>query len=150
MVGRASAPAVIAAGCSLRLVKIMVMRNSKIILGLALVFLLGVVGPVSGQATKTFAGKISEIAKGTELDINKKDTFYTLRLEEHPKISFRLSPEDAVRFGVVDATGTTGVLTPKKTKGLGWQVKLNCDPNKTGPLDAPVYKVISLQRLDDR
>ena len=130
--------------------QIMATRKITIIVGLVLVLLLVDLGPISGQASKTFTGKISEITKGTELDINKKDTFYTLRLEEHPKISFRLSPEDAVRFGVVDATGTTGVLTPKKTKGLGWQVKLNCDPNKTGPLDAPVYKVISLQRLDDR
>jgi len=127
----------------------MVRRTSKIILGLALVFLLGAAGPVSGQATKTFTGKITEIAKGSELDINKTEIFYTLRLEEFPKIHFRLSPQDAVRFGVVDATGTSGVLTPKKSKGLGWKVKLNCDPNKTGPIDAPSYKVISLERLGD-
>ena len=125
-------------------------RKNKIILGLALVFLLGAVGPVSGQATKTFTGKISEIAKGTELDIAKTDVFYTLRLEEYPKIRFRLTPQDAVRFGVVDATGTSGVLTPKKSKGLGWKVKITCDPNKTGPLDAPSYKVISLKRLDNQ
>jgi len=125
-------------------------RKNKIILGLALVFLLGVVGPVSGQATKTFTGKISEIAKGTELDIAKTDVFYTLRLEEYPKIRFRLTPQDAVRFGVVDATGTSGVLTPKKSKGLGWKVEIACDPNKTGPLDAPSYKVISLKRLDNQ
>ncbi len=62
-------------------------------------------GPVSGQATKTFTGKISEIAKGTELDIAKTDIFYTVRLEEYPKIRFRLTPEDAVRFGVIDAYG---------------------------------------------
>ena len=126
----------------------MVMRHSKIILGLALVFLLGVVGPVAGQATKIFTGKISEIAKGSELDIAKTDVFYTLRLEEYPKIRFRLTPQDAVRFGVVDATGTSGVLTPKKSKGLGWKVKITCDANKTGPLDAPSYKVTSVERLD--
>jgi hypothetical protein len=124
-------------------------RKNKIILGLALIFLLGVVGPVSGQATKTFTGKIIEIAKGTELDLNKKGSFYTLRLEEHPKIQFRVAPDDAVRFGVVDATGTSGVLTPKKSKGLGWKVKVTCDANKTGPLDAPSYKVISLERLEN-
>jgi hypothetical protein len=124
-------------------------RKNKIILGLALIFLLGIVGPVSGQATKTFTGKITEIAKGTELDLNKMASFYTLRLEEHPKIQFHLSPDDAVRFGVVDATGTSGVLTPKKSKGLGWKVKIDCDANKTGPIDAPSYKVISLTRLDN-
>jgi hypothetical protein len=127
----------------------MAMRHGKIILGLALVFLLGVVGPVSGQSTKTFTGKITEISKGSELNIAKTDIFYTLRLEEFPKIHFRLSPQDAVRFGVVDATGTSGVLTPKKSKGLGWKVKIACDPNKTGPLDAPSYKVISLERLEN-
>jgi hypothetical protein len=127
----------------------MVMRHSKIILGLALVFLLGVVVPVAGQATKTFTGKISEIAKGSELDINKTDIFYIVKLEEYPKIKFRLTPEDAVRFGVVDATGTSGVLTPKKSKGLGWKAKITCDANKTGPLDAPSYKVTSVERLDN-
>lgn len=121
--------------------------NSKIFLGLALVFLLGVVGPVSGQATKTFTGKITEIAKGTELDIAKTDIFYTLRLEEFPKTHFRISPQDAVRFGVVDASGTSGILTPNKSKGLGWKVKITCDANKTGPPDAPSFKVISLERL---
>lgn len=125
------------------------MRHSKIILGLALVFLLGVVGPVSGQTTKTFTGKITEIAKGSELDIAKTDIFYTLRLEEYPKIHFRLTPQDAVRFGVVDATGTSGVLTPRKSKGLGWKVKITCNPNKTGPIDAPSYKVISLEKLEN-
>lgn len=147
MAGRASRPATVAAGFNLRLVKIMGLRTGKIILGLALIFLLGVVGPVAAQTTKTFTGKISEIAKGTELDIAKTGSFYTLRLEEFPKIHFRISPEDAVRFGVVDATGTTGILTPNKTKGLGWQVKVTCDANKTGPVDAPSYKVISLKRL---
>ncbi len=56
----------------------MVRRNNKIILGLALVFLLGVVGPVAGQTTKTFTGKISEIAKGSELDIAKHGDFLYL------------------------------------------------------------------------
>ncbi len=127
----------------------MATRNGKIILGLALIFLLGVVGPVSGQTTKTFTGKITEIAKGSELNIAKTDIFYTLRLEEFSKIHFRVSPEDAVRFGVVDATGTSGVLTPKKSKGLGWKVKITCDANKTGPTDAPSYRVISLERLEN-
>jgi len=125
------------------------MRRGKIILGLTLVFLMALVGAAAGQVTKTFTGTISEIAKGTELDVGQRGIFYVVRLEEHPKIHFRLSPEDAVRFGVIDATGTTGVLTPKKSKGLGWKVSLDCDPNKTGPLDAPSYKVISLKRLGD-
>jgi hypothetical protein len=127
----------------------MVRRHSKIILGLALVFLLGAVGPVSGQATKTFTGKISEIAKGSELDLNKKDSFYVIKLEEYPKIKFRLTPEDAVRFGVIEKSGPTGLVTPKMSKGMGWKVKLTCNPTNYGDLQITVYKVTSLERLDN-
>jgi hypothetical protein len=124
-------------------------RKNKIILGLALVFLLGAVGPVSGQATKTFTGKISEIAKGSELDLNKRDVFYIVKLEEYPKIKFRLIPEDAVKFGVIEKSGPTGVVTPKMSKGMGWKVKLTCNSTNFGDLQAPVYKVTSLERLDN-
>jgi hypothetical protein len=126
----------------------MVVRNSKLFLILALVLVIAGVEFASGQAPKTFTGKITEIAKGTELGLAKKDTFYIVKLAEYPNIEFRLLPEDAVRFGVVEPGGSTAVLSPKMNKGLGWKVKLNCDPNKTGPLKAPVYKVISLVRLD--
>jgi len=124
-------------------------RKNKIILGLALVFLLGAVGPVSGQTTKTFTGKISEIAKGSELDIAKTDTFYMVKLEEYPKIRFRLTPEDAVRFGVIEKAGPTGVVTPKMSKGMGWKVKLTCNASNLGDFKVPVYKVTALERLDN-
>ena len=127
----------------------MLRRRGWLILGLVLVLLLVDLGALCGQATKTYTGKISEIAKGTELDVNQHDTFYILRLEGQPKISFRLSPQDAVRFGVIDPTGTTGLLTPKKSKGLGWQVKLDCNPENIGSRDVPVYQVISLKRVKD-
>ncbi len=127
----------------------MVIRNSKMILGLVLVFLLGVGGPVAGQTTKTFTGKINAIDKGTELDIAKTAVFYTIRLEEHPKIKFRLTPEDAVKFGIIDSAGPTGVVTPKMSKGLGWKVKLTCDASSFGELKAPTYKVISVERLEN-
>lgn len=127
----------------------MVIRKIKIILVLVLVLLLVDLGTIFGQASKTFTGKISEIAKGTELDIAKRDTFYTLRLEEYPRIQFRLSPEDAVKFGVIETTGTSGVLTPRMSKGMGWEVKLNCDPKNLGENKAPVYKVTALTRLSD-
>ena len=126
----------------------MATRNGKIILGLTLVLLMAGVGPAFAQATKTFTGKITEIAKGTELDINKKDIFYIVRLDEYPNIQFRLSLEDAMRFGVIGPTGATAVLSPKMSKGLGWKVKLTCDANKAGSVKAPIYKVISLVRLD--
>jgi hypothetical protein len=125
----------------------MATHNGKIILGLALVFLLASVGPGFAQATKTFTGKITEIAKGTELGLGKKDIFYTLQLDEYPNIKFRLSTEDAVRFGVIKDAGPTGVVTPKHSKGLGWKVKLACDPKNLGQIKTPVYQVTSLVRL---
>ena len=125
------------------------MHRSKVLLGLGLVLVIAWAGAAHGQASKTFTGKITEIARGTQLDLGKKDTFYILRLEEYPKIEFRLASEDAVRFGVIEAAGPTAVVTPKKSKGLGWKVKLICDAKNLGSVKAPIYKVISLERLDD-
>jgi hypothetical protein len=106
-------------------------------------------GAARAQETKTFTGKITEIARATELDLAKTGTFYVLRLEEHPNIEFRLSSKEAVRAGVIAAGGMTGILTPKQSKGLGWKVQLTCDANKTGPLKTPVYQVLSLEKLGD-
>ena len=125
------------------------MHRSKVLLGLGLVLVIAWAGAAHGQASKPFTGKITEIARGTQLDIGKKDTFYILRLDDYPKIEFRLAPEDAVRFGVIEAAGPTAVVTPKKSKGLGWRVKLTCDAKRSGSVKAPVYKVISLERLSD-
>ena len=61
----------------------LVTRKSKLIIGLVLVLLLVDLGPIFGQASKIFTGTITEIAKGTELDINKRDTFYILRLDQN-------------------------------------------------------------------
>ena len=125
------------------------MRKSKLILGLVLVMLLVDLGQIFGQVGKTFTGKISEIAKGTELDINKKDTFFILRLDEYPKIKVRLTREDALRFGVIEGGGTSGVITPRMSKGFGWKVKLTCDPKNLGENAAPIYKVTALVKLED-
>jgi hypothetical protein len=127
----------------------MISRRSKVLPGLGLVLLIAWVGAVHGQATKNFTGKITEISKGTELGLNKKEIFYTLRLDDYPKLQFHLSPEDAVRFGVIEGAGPMEVVTPKKSKGLGWKVKLICDGKSFGPLKAPFYKVISLEKLSD-
>ncbi len=125
-------------------------RPGKIILmTMALVLLLANGGPVFGQDTRTFTGKITEIARGTELDVDQHGNFYTLHLEEYPETSFRLTPEDAVRFGVVDPTGITGLLTPKKSKGLGWKVKLTCEGKATGGRNSPTYRVLDLERLEN-
>jgi hypothetical protein len=124
-------------------------HRSKALLGLWLVLVIAWAGAAHGQVSKTFTGTIKEIARGTQLDIGKRDTFYILRLNDYPKIEFRLAPEDAVRFGVFEAAGPTEVLTPKKSKGLGWRVKLNCDGKNLGLVKSPIYKVISLERLND-
>ena len=125
------------------------MHRSKVLLGLWLVLLIAWAGAAHGQASTPFTGKITEIARGTQLDIGKQDTFYILRLAEHANTEFRLASEDAVRFGVIETGGPTAVVTPKQSKGLGWRVKLICDGKNLGLVKAPIYKVISLERLGD-
>jgi len=127
----------------------MVTRNGKIILILALVLFLAGVGPVLGQASKIFTGKISEIATGTELNIGKRATFYIVRLDEYVNVQFRLTSDDAVRYGLIEKAGPTGVVTPKMSKGIGWKVKFTCDPNYIGDLKTPTYRVTSLVKLAD-
>jgi hypothetical protein len=126
-------------------------RQTKALLGLCFVLLIAWAGAAYGQASKTFTGKISEIAKGTELDVSKKGIFYTLRLDEYPKIQFRLSSDDAVRYGVISNLGTTAILVPRMQKGLGWQVKLTCKPIvDLSEFKPSVYEVTSLVRLNDK
>ena len=125
------------------------MHRSKALMGLWLVLAIAWAGAAHGQASTPFTGKITEIARGTQLDIGKKDTFYILRLADYPKTEFRLAHEDAVRFGVIEAAGPTAVVTPKQSKGLGWRVKLICDGKNLVLVKAPIYKVISLERLND-
>ncbi len=127
----------------------MAKRKSTIILGLLLVFLLAMSGPAAAQVTKTFTGKITEIARGSELDIDKHEVFYVIKLEEYPKIKFRLTPEEATKFGVIEAAGPTAVVTPKMSKGLGWKVKLTCNATNLGDHQVPVYKVTALERLEN-
>jgi hypothetical protein len=120
----------------------------KKILGITLVLVLA--GVASGLAqTKTITGTIAEIARGTELDVGMHGTFYILRLKEYPKSEFRLTREEAVRSGVIKATGPTMVLTPKMSRGLGWKVKLTCDPDFSGSFDFHTYKVLSVKKLNN-
>jgi hypothetical protein len=127
------------------------MHRNQVLLGLGLLLVIAWTGAAHGQATKSFTGKITEIARGTQLDNTKgnKESFYMVRLEDYPNIEFRLASQDAVRFGVVAAGAPAQVLTSKMNKGLGWKVKLTCDSHKTGSLKTPVYTVISLERLGD-
>ena len=112
-------------------------HRNKALLGLGLVLVIAWAGAAHGQVSKTFTGKITEIARGTQLDVGKKDVFYILRLDDYPKIQFHLAPEDAVKFGVIEAAGPTEVVTPKKSKGLGWKVKLICDGKNLGLVKDP-------------
>jgi hypothetical protein len=122
-------------------------HRNKAWLGLGLALVIAWAGAAHGQATKSFTGTIIELSRGTQLEPGKKDTFYTLRLEDYPNTEFRFASEDAVRFGIVAPGGPGEVLTSKMSKGVGWKVKLTCDANKAGSLKNPVYKVISLERL---
>ncbi|MCL4501321.1 MAG: hypothetical protein M1438_05625 [Deltaproteobacteria bacterium] len=128
----------------------LVPRKSKLIIVFVLVLLLVDLGPIFGQASKSFTGKIAEIARGAELGVAMHGTFYVLRLEEYPNVQFRLSAEDAVRYGLIEKAGPTGIVTPKMSKGIGWKVKLTCDSNYEGDRKTPTYKVRSLVKLADR
>ena len=54
----------------------MAFRNGKIILSMALAFLLAGSGPVFGQATKTFTGKISRSPRGPSWTSEGRAIFY--------------------------------------------------------------------------
>jgi hypothetical protein len=123
--------------------------RSTILLGLGLALAMAWAGAALGQGSKTFTGKITGIARGTELDLGKSDTFYILRLANYPNTEFRLAHADAVRSGVIEAGGPTAVVTPKQSKSLGWNVKLTCENKNLGLRSAPIYKVISLHRLNN-
>jgi hypothetical protein len=127
----------------------LVTRKSRLIIGLVLVLLLVDLGPIFGQASKVFTGTITEIARGTDLGIAKHETFYILRLNEYVREQFRLTSEDAGRYGLIEKAGPTGVVTPKMSKGIGWKVKLTCDPAYAGDKKSPTYRVTSLVKLGD-
>jgi hypothetical protein len=127
----------------------MLTRRNLALLTLGLALAIGWTGAAQSQATKIFTGKITEIARAVELDLGKRENFYVVRLAEHPNVEFRLTSGEAVKTGIIDATGPTGVVTPKMSKGLGWRVKLTCEAYFVGTAKAPVHKVLSLERLSD-
>ena len=123
-------------------------RRGKIIPGLLLAILIAWVGAVYGQAGTYYTGSITEISKGTPLGLGKTGTFFIIKLDSKPKMEFRVSREDAVKYGLIEAAGSSAVLTPKQIKGLGWQVKLTC--SKEEQLGSPpIYQVKSLERMND-
>lgn len=128
---------------------VVVSRRSKLVVVFVLIFLLVDLGPIFGQAAKTFTGKITEIARGTELDVARHAKFFVVRLEEYPRAQFRLSQDDAERYGLIAPGGPTGVVTPKMSKGIGWRVRLTCEGNYAGTRKAPTYRVTSLEKLSN-
>jgi hypothetical protein len=122
-------------------------RSRIIIPGLFLAILVVVMHPALGRAgTTTFTGKIQDIGKATELDVGQHEKYYVLKLDSQPQAEFRLTPEEAVRSGVIDTAGLSQVVTPRHKKGLGWRVRLTCDSNPEGTRKAPIYKVKYLER----
>ncbi len=124
-------------------------RRSIALLLVCLALLVGWVEVKNARGVKYFTGKITEIAKGSIMEPGQRGSFYLIRLDEYPNTGFRLSSEDAVRYGVVDATGPAGMVTPKMSKGLGWKVKLTCKGENLGLANAPIYQVTSLERLSE-
>jgi len=110
-------------------------------------FILAGVLAASG-APAVFTGKVQDIRKAAALGLGKKETFYTMKLDSEPRSEFHLSEEDAVHYGLIDPAGPSMVVTPKMKKGLGWKVRVTCD-DPTGSLSAPVYRVKTLERLDN-
>ncbi len=100
-------------------------------------------------ASVTFTGKITEIRRATELGLNQKDVFYIIKLDTKAHEQFRISTDEAVAYGLVEQGGPSQVVTPRQAKGLGWKVRLTCDSQPTGPVKTPVYRVKTLERLDD-
>ncbi len=105
--------------------------------------------PRSSSSAGVFTGKITSISKGSEMEPGRNESFYVVKLDSKPNAEFRLSPEQAVKYGVVAAAGNSAVVTPKDSKGLGWKVRLTCQGRPEGSLTAPVYQVKSLERINN-
>ena len=113
---------------------------------MVLVLLLVDLGPIFGQASKIFTGKITEIAKGTELDIAKHGTFYILRLDEYAKVQFRLTSEDAVSYRADREGGADGGSDPQDEQGYGLAGETDLQPELCRrSIKAPIYRVISVK-----
>jgi hypothetical protein len=123
-------------------------RGKIFITILLAICLTGIMAPAA-QASVTFKGKIDEIRKATALGLGERDVFFVIKLNTEPYKLFRMTPNDALSYGIIDQVGNSQIVTPKQAVGLGWKVKLDCDPNPEGALNRPVYRVKDLEKLDD-
>jgi hypothetical protein len=124
-------------------------RRGKIISGLLMAILLAWVEGAAGQSLTYFTGKITEISRGTALGLMQHGNFFIIRLDSKPKLEFRITQEDAVKYGLIRAAGSSEVLTPGQVKGLGWQVKLAVTKESAGIGTSTVYQVKSVERIND-
>jgi hypothetical protein len=121
----------------------------KIIITLVLAFCLAGFIASAALASITFKGKIDEIRKANALGLGEHEIYFVIKLDSEPYKQFRMPTSDALSYGIIDQVGNSQIVTPKQSKGLGWKVKLECDPDPTGSLSRPVYRVKDLERLDD-
>jgi hypothetical protein len=118
----------------------------KIIPFLVLLWLLTVLTAAAQTTRQTYVGKIQEIGSKTGLTMASAGKYLVIKLDSQPKIEFRVTPEDAARFGLIEEKGSSAVLTPGRIKGLGWKVRLTCD--KKVSLADTTYLVTNLERLE--
>jgi hypothetical protein len=121
----------------------------KIFLILAMVVAPAVTALAADQSTGLiFTGKIEELALKTSMltELGKAERYLSIKLDNKPKGDFRIKTKDAARFGLIENTEPSAVLTPGKVRGVGWKVRLTC--NKKLTLGEPIYLVTSLERLD--
>ncbi|MEW6386923.1 MAG: hypothetical protein AB1491_05335 [Thermodesulfobacteriota bacterium] len=117
----------------------------KVIPCLILFLALTVVAAAQPTTGLTFVGQIQEIGSKTGLAPGSSGEYLAIRLDTHPKLDFRLTAKDGLRYGLIDGSGTSAVLTPGRLKGLGWTVRLTCEKKTTS--SDPIYLVTRLERL---
>jgi hypothetical protein len=120
------------------------LRKSLILCGLLVCAL---AAGAYGQAIVYFHGKITEISKTAPMVPGETKTFLIIKLDTKPNMEFRISRENALKYGLIEA-GASGFLTPKQLKGLGWKVKLTCSKEEKAFSGTPIYQVISLERVN--
>jgi hypothetical protein len=120
----------------------------KVILLFVLICAATVFAAAAQDSGLTFLGNIEEIStKTTMTPMGGMEKYLVLKLDSKPRIDFRVTGSDAARFGIIDSSQPSAVLTPDKIKGVGWKVRLTCNKSETlgGP---PIYLVTKLERLD--
>lgn len=96
-----------------------------------------------------YLGKIEEIAVKSVISpvgMGSSQKYLSIKLDSNPKMDFRVTAADAVRFHLLDTDQPSAVMAPGRLKGQGWKVRLTCEKKTTA--GEPFYLVIRLDRLD--